>query len=85
MGILGIMMQQGMSQSSGSRMTNVLGAGSSGGSLNDLLGSLSQMMGGGGLAMLASLAFSALKKAGQAPSQVPRALLEPQTPQDQQH
>jgi uncharacterized membrane protein YebE (DUF533 family) len=40
-------------------------------------------IGGGGLAMLASLAFSALKNAGQAPAQPPRALLEPQTPEDQ--
>jgi uncharacterized membrane protein YebE (DUF533 family) len=140
MDILGTMMQQGMSKSSGSRMTDALGGGKSGGSLNDIMGSLSQMMGGGssgqatqagagglggmlgdvlgslgnnkaalgglgalagallgggkssargavgggGLAMLASLAFSALKKAGQAPTQAPRALLEPQTPQDQQ-
>ncbi len=140
MDILGTMMQQGMSQSSGSRMTDALGGGKSGGSLNDIIGSLSQMMGGGGsgkaaqagagglggmlgdvlgslgnnkaalgglgalagallgggkssargavggggLAMLAPLAFSALKKAGQAPAQAPRALLEPQTPQEQQ-
>jgi len=140
MDILGTMMQQGMSQSSGSRMTDALGGGKSGGSLNDIMGSLSQMMGGGssgqsaqagagglggmlgdvlgslannkaalgglgalagallgggksasrgavgggGLAMLASLAFSALKKAGQAPAQPPRALLEAQTPQEQQ-
>ena len=140
MDILGTMMQQGMSQSSNSRMSDALGAGGSGGSLNDLMGSIGQMMGGsqpkqparagagglggilgdvlgslgnnkaalgglgalagallgggrsatrgavggGGLAMLASLAFSALKKAGQAPSQAPRALLEPQTPQEQQ-
>lgn len=41
-------------------------------------------VGGGGLAMLASVAFSALNKAGKAPSQPPRALLEPQAPQDQQ-
>lgn len=140
MDILGTMMQQGMSQSSGSRMTDALGGGKSGGSLNDIMGSLSQMMGGGGsgqatkagagglggmlgdvlgslgnnkaalgglgalagallgggksasrgavggggLAMLASLAFSALKKAGQASGKPPRALLEPQTPQEQQ-
>ena len=140
MDILGTMMQQGMSQSSGSRMTDALGGGKSGGSLNDIMGSLSQMMGGGGsgqatkagagglggmlgdvlgslgnnkaalgglgalagallgggksasrgavggggLAMLASLAFSALKKAGQAPGKPPHALLEPQTPQEQQ-
>ena len=140
MDILGTMMQQGMSQSSGSRMTDALGGGKSGGSLNDIMGSLSQMMGGsgsgqtsqagagglggmlgdvlgslannkaalgglgalagallgggkgasrgavggGGLAMLASLAFSALKKGGQAPAQPPRALLEAKTPQEQQ-
>jgi uncharacterized membrane protein YebE (DUF533 family) len=36
-------------------------------------------VGGGGLAVLASLAISALQKAGQAPKQTPRALLEPQT------
>lgn len=140
MDILGTMMQQGMSKSSGSRMTDALGTGSSGGGLGDLMGTLTQMMGGGGsgqaaqagagglggmlgdvlgslgnnkaalgglgalagallgggkssargavggggLAMLASLAFSALKKAGQAPAQAPRALLEPQTPLEQQ-
>lgn len=39
-------------------------------------------VGGGGLAMLASLAFQALRKAGQNPSP-PRALLEPQTNQEQ--
>ncbi len=140
--ILGAMIQQGMSGSSGSRMTSALGAGGSSGGLGDLMGSLTQMMGnsgsgqtaqagagsgglggmlgdvlgslgnnkaalgglgalagallgggpssakgavgGGGLAMLASLAFSALNKAGQKPAQTPRALLEPQTPQDQQ-
>lgn len=41
-------------------------------------------IGSGGLAMLASLAFAALKKAGQRPAQVPRALLEPQTPQEEE-
>ncbi len=140
--ILGAIMKGGMSGSSGSRMTNALGSGSSGGGLGDLMGSLTQMMGssgsrqtvqtgagagglggmlgdvlsslgdnkaalgglgalagalmgggqssvkgavgGGGLAMLASVAFSALKKAGKAPSSPPRALLEPQTPQEQQ-
>ena len=141
MDILGTMVQQGMSQSSGSRMTNALGAGSANGSLNDVMGSLGKMLGGsssahqttpagsaglggvlggvlgglggnkaalgglgalagallgggtrsargaiggGGLAMLASLAFSALQKTGQAPQQPPRALLEPRTPQDVQ-
>ena len=136
--ILGAMMQQGMSKSSGSRMADAFGGGKSGGSLDDIMGSLSQMMGGsggqaakagagglgdmlggvlgsmgnnkaalgglgalagallgggrgasrgavggGGLAMLASLAFSALKKAGQAPGKPPRALLEPQNSQEQ--
>ncbi len=139
MDILGSIMQQGMSQSSGPRMSEALGGGKSGDTLNDILGSLGQMMGGGsgqaaqtgggglggvlgdvigslgnnkavlgglgalagallgggksasrgavgggGLAVLASLALSALKKAGQAPSRPPRALLEPQTPDDQQ-
>ena len=41
-------------------------------------------IGGGALAMLASLAFSALKSAGQAPSQPPKALLETQTPEQKQ-
>ncbi len=41
-------------------------------------------IGGGTLAMLASLAFSALQKAGQKPSQIPRGLLEPVTPQQEQ-
>lgn len=41
-------------------------------------------VGGGGLAMLASLAFAALKKAGRAPSQAPRAFLEPQNKQEEQ-
>ena len=40
-------------------------------------------IGGGALAMLASLAISALKNAGQAPSQMPSALLPDQTPQQQ--
>ncbi|OEU58182.1 MAG: hypothetical protein BA862_14405 [Desulfobulbaceae bacterium S3730MH12] len=143
MDILGSMVQQGMSASGGSRMSNALGAGKSGGSLDDIMGSLGKMLGGsqsgqaaqatqagagglggmlgevlsglgnnkaalgglgalagallgggkssargavggGGLAMLASLAMSALTKAGQAPSRPPRALLEPQTPQEEQ-
>ncbi|MFC1831828.1 tellurite resistance TerB family protein [Thermodesulfobacteriota bacterium] len=138
MDILGALVQQGMSPSSGARMSNALGAGQSGGSLNDIIGSLGQMLGGGktgqsasagsgglggvlgevlgslgnnkaavgglgalagavlgggsssakgaigggGLAMLASLAFSALKKAGQAPEEPPRALFEPETTLD---
>jgi uncharacterized membrane protein YebE (DUF533 family) len=40
-------------------------------------------VGGGALAMLASLAFSALKSAGQAPAQPPKALLEVQTPEQE--
>jgi uncharacterized membrane protein YebE (DUF533 family) len=137
MDILGTMVQQGMSQSSGNRMANAFGAGGSGGSLGDIVGSLGQMLGGqqsgqtgqaglggvigevlgslginkaalgglgalagallgggrssargaiggGGLAMLASLALSALRKAGQTPRNTPRALFEPQTPQDVQ-
>ncbi len=139
MDILGSMMQQGMSKSSGNRMGNALGTGNSG-SLDDLIGSLGQMMsngqpsqpaqsgqsglggmlgeilgglgnnkaalgglgalagallgggssaakgavGGGGLAMLASLAMSALNKSNQAPAQPSRALFEPQTSQEQQ-
>lgn len=39
-------------------------------------------IGGGSLAMLASLAFSALKKAGQQPEQPPKALFEPTTPDE---
>lgn len=138
MDILGSMVQQGMSQSSGSRMSNAMGAGRGGGSLNDLMGGLGQMLGGGqgastraganglggvlgdvlgslagnkaaagglgalagallgggkrsargavgggGLAVLASLAFSALQKAGQKP-QPPRALFEPETAVEQE-
>lgn len=140
MDILGTMLQQGMSKSSESRMSSGLGAGRSGGSLNEIIEGLNQMLagsqarqtpqaggsvfsggglgdilsslgnnkavlgglgalagallrggkssargavGGGGLAMLASIAFAALKKAGQAPQQPPRALLEPQTSQEQ--
>lgn len=41
-------------------------------------------VGGGALAMLASLAFSALKNAGRTPAQPPRALFEAETPQQQQ-
>ncbi|HHL34689.1 MAG TPA: tellurite resistance TerB family protein [Desulfobulbaceae bacterium] len=144
MDILGSMMQQGMSQSTGTRMANALGAGGSGGSLSDILGGLAGALGGGrqsaaapqaglgglgnlggvvgevlgslgnnkaalgglgalagallgggqssargaigggGLAMLASLAIAALRKAGQTPQSTPRALLEPQTAEDQQ-
>ncbi len=144
MDILGSMMQQGMSQSTGTRMANALGAGGSGGSLSDILGGLAGALGGGqqtaaapqaglgglgnlggvvgevlgglgnnkaalgglgalagallgggrssargaigggGLAMLASLAISALRKAGHTPQSTPRALLEPQTAEDQQ-
>ncbi len=41
-------------------------------------------VGSGGLAMLASLALSALMKMGQAPTATPRALVEAQTPEDEQ-
>jgi len=143
MDILGSMMKQGMSGSGGSRMSNALGAGKSGGSLDDIMGGISAMLGGsssgqtsqpsqsgsgglggmlgevlsglgnnkaalgglgalagallgggrssargavggGGLAMLASLAWTALKKAGQAPPSPPRALVEPQNDQEKQ-
>ena len=41
-------------------------------------------IGGGALAMLASLAFSALKKSGQQPAQPPKERFEPKSPQLQQ-
>ena len=41
-------------------------------------------VGGGLLAMLASMAMSALKNSGQPPSRPPSALVEPQTPDDEQ-
>ena len=144
MDILGSMMQQGMSQSTGTRMANAFGGGGAGSSLTDILGGLAGALGGGpqtgsvpqagldgldniggvvgevlgslgsnravlgglgalagallgggqrsargavgggGLAMLASLAIAALRKAGQAPRTTPQALLEPRTPEDQQ-
>ena len=144
MDILGSMMQQGMSQSTGTRMANAFGGSGSGSSLTDILGGLAGALGGaaqtesapqagldglsnlggvvgevlvnlgsnravlgglgalagallgggrssargaiggGGLAMLASLAIAALRKAGQTPQSTPRALLEPQTAEDQQ-
>ncbi len=136
MDILGTVLQQGMSRSSGNRISKTLG-GQAGG-LNDLLGGLTQMagghrpsasprsasaglggvigevlgglgggktalgglgalagailggggrssrraVGGGGLAMLASLAFSALSKAGKRPSHTPRALLDTPSPEE---
>ena len=138
MDILGTVIKQGMSQSSGSRLGNAFGTGQSGGSLGDVVNILGQMLGGqqpgqtsrtgtgglggvigevlgslgsnkaalgglgalagallgggkdsargaiggGGLAMLASIALSALQKAGQSPGSTPRALLEPKAPQD---
>lgn len=47
-------------------------------------GSAKGAIGGGALAMLASLAFSALKQSGQQPSQTPRALLGAETPEHEQ-
>ncbi len=41
-------------------------------------------IGGGGLAMLASLAIAAMKKAGQTPKAIPRGLFEPQTHEEEQ-
>lgn len=41
-------------------------------------------IGGGALAMLASLAFSALKKSGQTPAHPPQAILAPETPEQEQ-
>lgn len=132
--ILGALVQNGLTTSSGSRMANAFGAGNAGslgdivgslgkmigggqstggadlgGMLNDVLGSLGNnkaalgglgalsgallgggrssargAIGGGALAMLASLAFSALKQAGQQPSQPPRALLGAETPEQEQ-
>lgn len=38
-------------------------------------------IGGGALAMLASLAFSALKSAGQSPAELPKSMLEPESPE----
>lgn len=134
MDILGTVIQQGMSKSGGSRMSKGLGAGAGGTSLNDLLGGLTQMMGGkagsgnlggvlgdvigglsnnkaalgglaalagallgggkssargavggGGLAMLASLAMAALRKGGQTSAQqTPRAFMEAETPEAKQ-
>ena len=134
MDILGTVIQQGMSHTGGSRMSKGLGAGAGNASLNDLMGSLTQMMGGGkagagnlggvlgdvvgklsnnkaalgglaalagallgggkssargaigggGLAMLASLAMAALRKSGQASSQTPRAFMEAETPEAKQ-
>jgi hypothetical protein len=47
MDILGSMVEQGLSQSTGRRMSNAMGAGSGGESLKDLMGGLGQMLGGG--------------------------------------
>lgn len=132
--ILGALVQNGLTTSSGSRMANAFESGNAG-SLVDIVGSLGKMIGGGqsaggaglggmlnevmgslgnnkaalgglgalggallgggrssargaigggALAMLASLAFSALKQAGQQPSQPPRALLGAETPEQEQ-
>jgi uncharacterized membrane protein YebE (DUF533 family) len=124
--ILGTLIQNGLSKSGPSKITNALGGGGSetlnnivdsignmlGGSgksdiagmLGDVLGNLGNnkaalgglgalggallgggkksakgAIGGGALAMLASLAFSALKNSGKKPTQLPRALLKPET------
>jgi len=152
--LLGSLLQQGMSQSSGKRIGNAMGAGNSAESLEGLMGKLARQMGGaqatsdsyreprretpparpasggigdlgdlfggvlgglannkavagglgalvgalmgggaqsargavggGGLAMLASLALSALQSAGQAPAQTPRALMDMPAGDDQQ-
>ena len=142
MDILGTLVQQGMAQSSQTRMGNAFGmnqgnggsltdilgglggvlagqgnaaptsggAGGLGGVLGDVLGSLGsnqgalgnlgalagaifgdnshagqtnrQAVGGGTLAMLASLAIAALRKAGQQPSSMPRSLYEPESEAD---
>jgi len=141
MDILGTLVQQGMAQSSQSRMGNAFGVdqsgggglgdiigslggmlagqqGSSGGSggmgglggvLGEVLGSLGgsqggalgnlgalagaifgnqggqtnrQAVGGGTLAMLASLAIAALRKAGQQPATMPKSLFEPESDED---
>jgi uncharacterized membrane protein YebE (DUF533 family) len=124
--ILGALMQNGLSKSGHSKITNALGGGSSealsdivdsigdmlggsgksnlGGILGDVLGNLGNnkpalgglgalggallgggkksakgAIGGGALAMLASLAFSAMKNSGKKPTQLSRALLDPET------
>ncbi len=141
MDILGTLVQQGMAQSSQTRMGNAFGmnqgsggsltdilgglggmlagqgnattsqgAGGLGGVLGDVLGSLGnnqgalgnlgalagaifgggshtgrtnrQAVGGGTLAMLASLAIAALRKAGQQPASMPRSLYEPESEAD---
>mgnify|MGYP001827262804 FL=1 len=119
--ILGTLIQSGLSQSSGKRLSNAFGSGG-GGALNDIVNGIGEMLsggkqsqagglggmlgdvmenlgdnkaalgglgalggallgggsssakgarGGGALAMLASLALSALKNAGQPPAQAP--------------
>ncbi len=143
MDILGTLVQQGMAQSSQTRMGNAFGVnqGGGGGSLTDILGGLGDMLagqgnaqpssqetgglggvlgevlgslggsqggalgnlgalagaifgggaggrtnrqavGGGTLAMLASLAIAALRKAGQQPASMPRSLYEPESEED---
>jgi len=46
MDILGSMIKQGMSGSGGSRISNAMGAGKSGGSLDDIMGGITAMLGG---------------------------------------
>ncbi len=96
--LLGSVMGKGGSSGGGGLgdiLGSVLGNSSTGGSstlsnLTNLAGALmgkgggnNRSLGGGGLAMLASLALSALKSSGQNPGRTPRALLEPQTPEDE--
>jgi len=139
MDILGTLVQQGMAQSSQTRMGNAFGMNQSGGGgLGDIIGSLGGMLaggqqggsaggggmggvlgevlgslggsqggalgnlgalagaifgnqggqanrrsvGGGTLAMLASLAIAALRKAGQQPATMPKSLFEPESEED---
>ena len=136
--LLGTLLQQGMTQSGNTRMSNTVGAGKSDDILGGLLGSLGKMtggspsqgqttqassggigdllgglldnkaasgaigalvgsllgggsgaakgaVGGGGLAMLASLAMAALKNSGQAPSEESNTLKELSKPLEQQN
>lgn len=123
--LLGTMLQQGMTQSGNTRMSNTMEAGKNDDVLGSLLGSLNSgksgdigdllgglldnkaavgtigalvgsllgggsgaakgAVGGGGLAMLASLAMAALKNSGQAPSGESRILQELSKPLEEQN